>query len=75
VLTTVGFQALQFHTAKKLFVATRKVPKAVIHLKTELTLDFQSLMKNQSFGKKARILSLTVSCAAHSVGSVALTVK
>lgn len=30
VLTTVGFQALQFNTAKKQFVATRNVPIAVV---------------------------------------------
>ena len=50
VLPTVGFPALQFNTAKKHFVATRKVSVAVIHQKTELTFDFQSIMKKQSVG-------------------------
>jgi len=31
VLTTVGFQALQFNTGKKQFVAARNVPIAVGH--------------------------------------------
>jgi len=37
VLTTVGFQALQFDTAKKQFVATRKVPVADDHDLEDLT--------------------------------------
>ena len=49
VLPTVGFPALQLNTAKKQFVATRKVPKAVVHKKTELTFNFQSLMRKRSF--------------------------
>jgi hypothetical protein len=43
VLPTVGFPALQFNTAKKQFVATRKVPNAAIHPKKELTFNFNRL--------------------------------
>ena len=49
MLLTVGFPALQFNTAKKQFVATRKVPKAVIHQKTELTFKFQLVKKKRAF--------------------------
>jgi hypothetical protein len=48
VLPTVGFPALQFNTPKKQFVATCKLPAAVIHQKTELTFNFQSLMWKRS---------------------------
>ena len=53
VLPTVGFPALQFNTAKKQFVATRKVPEAVIHQKTERISNFQSLMRKRSFEYQA----------------------
>jgi hypothetical protein len=49
VLTTVGFLALQFNTAKKQFVATRNVPEAVIHQKIELTFNLQPDKKQLSF--------------------------
>jgi hypothetical protein len=49
VLPTVGFPALQFNTAKKQFVATREVSKAVIHQKADLTFNFQLPMKKRSF--------------------------
>jgi hypothetical protein len=38
VLATVGFPALQFNTAKKQFVATRKVPQADYRLFKEIAL-------------------------------------
>jgi hypothetical protein len=53
VHTTASFPALQFNTAKKQLMATRKVPKAVIHQKTELTLNFLSVMEQRSFEYQA----------------------
>jgi hypothetical protein len=49
VLTTVGFPALQFNTAKNQFVGTRMVPKAAIHRQLKLTFNFQSEMKKRPF--------------------------
>jgi len=48
VLTTVGFQALQFNTGKKQFVAARNVPSEAIGLPEvpagKLTFDAATLL-------------------------------
>jgi hypothetical protein len=47
--TTVNSRVAQFIARQKPFVADFNVPKAVIHQKTELTFNFQSLMRKRSF--------------------------
>ena len=50
VLTTGSFRVIQFNTRQKSSVTFGKVSKAAIHQKTELTFNFQSIVKKRSFG-------------------------
>jgi hypothetical protein len=52
-VTTVSLQVAQSIARQKPFVADFNVPKPVIHQKTELTFNFQSLMRKRSFEYRA----------------------
>jgi len=49
-VTTGSFPVAQFKSSQKPFVAFGCVPNAAIHQKTEMTFNFQSIVKKRSFG-------------------------
>ena len=52
-VTTVGLRDVEFVARYKPFVADFDVPKAIFYQKADLTLNFQSLMRERSFENQA----------------------